>query len=1822
MTSQTIQNLEADFFGTPVVEPEDKKEVIKPNPSFPSLKTNKSKQNLESVFGFENKQITQATEEPSLLDKGIEAVKGVAKKSYDWITHKGPIYTPVKKVPKQFQRTEEQPTPSYNMPQSVGLGVMQYGQIRPPVMTPEQIKEFNKPMIQFDKTEDKTKLSKFTRGIKNTVESLSSPAAIQQIALMASMPQVSSVVVPPVMGYQVGKKGTEAILEKDMTKAGEAATLAAMLATPYAIKGVRSVAPKISSSVKSSLAEMTARDAKIKTLQNEGFEYYGTMPRTGGDVWIKRDPNTGGVIDQQYVSKSGIVSKVKYLFNDIIKNVRKAAENKKPTPPALLAETTQKIEPKPVAPQPEPVPQPELTTEIAKPQPIPEPTKPVVQLTPVADETTAQLPPTPPPALPKQKAVPDVDGGVDIVKQYSEQVGDASKVTAKQQQAFLSDSIKDAMTDAPKENLTPQTVLFKVPGDGEFRIPYSMPKLQNFKAVVDKNWPTNKLPQHGPSKTTKRFPSVRPQGEGVVYYNAYKPKNVTAVQTRNPWNKKSKMSFYSDKLGVFTNGGYVIQLPKSAIKNKNVSPLPDEKSESLKKIITLPNEAVPAKFAGEYYNGISASPLVHAATTDLQHHFSYDINQVDNILTFHPDAEVSVAPNSGIAFFTSGGKTVGVVSPVVMDKAKFGKIGSIDADPQRIQEVAGIKSELESLKELIESQITKQGGLERGLDYYKSIISKLGDDDVLSLRDWAGSHQNKYIKSRLGGDIDAEVRWRESKTPEKPQGAIAGGTAAGLYQRDSNISMEPQPSYARTEPLGGVDAVQQMAAIWNAPVKYGRFRTKTQKMERAGLFYPRSGVIRVAVANDVPTATHEIAHWFDNQSAIRTLYKKHKNEILPLDYNLEKDNIKEGFAEFMRHYFMNNQRAQELAPNFYRDFTAWLKQYPEVNKRVQQTLNITSRFTGQGAESRVAGQMGKIGEEPKGTHLSKWQRFKLRTEEALFDSDAILKKAVNDMISGVNFHVSPSHDPYELKMYSLGSDARAIAWLIHGQVDFSGKRIGPSLKEILAPVSKNFDQFLRFAYSKIALARLDQGRNPGISQQDAQYVYNKYKDVPYYQETTDAMSNWYQNLVHYVVRSGGLTEKDAEIILKSIDFYLPLKRIYDETIGSGFGKGSYIMPGSAVKKMTEEGSARKVQHFLQQAVSMVKNMIAIADRTRVGNALVDLAMKSPEGKWWVREIDAIQVPNHVSIEKLNEALKKQFGFEIVDEEGKASGLDNVVTYFSNLLAYRGNDPIVIKRIDGQNRYFEIDPWLYKTLANLDVPEFGPVLNVFFKILEIPKKTIVLGATGLKFSWTIVNAFRDAITSMVNSKYPSPMALVRHLGAYKLIAKNSPEYQQWRDTGGELFNQVREDQQSLKHIQDQILANGPLSKAMLIVRHPIDFVKSVFSISETATRLGEFKVVGEQLPKERPEYTAEDLAIAKANAAAEVTLNFRKGGVVSKFLNRFIPFHNAWALGKKKFYDNFKDPKRRKKAVMAALVGITLPTLAAYLSVRKDKQYRQMPWWERVGFANVKIGDKIVKFPLPQDELGFLFGSLLVGILDSIDQQDPSIIDSYAEQYFRQSIIPPFLPAFAGPAVEVWANKSFFRDRPLMNEYMKTLKPEVQINEFTDPLIIEIATQMGVSPIYLNQLVYGYTGGLGTSITGMSKFVTPMTKYGFKEREKEAADLPVIGRWFARKNRSGQALDDFFKEWEDQQSIKNTVRSIMNKAKKTGVFGDEQQTQIEAIEKKYGFDPAKYEILKVYYGMIKDLLDQKDFDGASDMALEAMKEVKTMEVDNESSSQAD
>ena len=307
MTSQTIQNLEADFFGTPVVEPEDKKEVIKPNPSFPSLKTNKSKQNLESVFGFENKQITQATEEPSLLDKGIEAVKGVAKKSYDWITHKGPIYTPVKKVPKQFQRTEEQPTPSYNMPQSVGLGVMQYGQIRPPVMTPEQIEEFNKPMIQFDKTEDKTKLSKFTRGIKNTVESLSSPAAIQQIALMASMPQVSSVVVPPVMGYQVGKKGTEAILEKDMTKAGEAATLAAMLATPYAIKGVRSVAPKISSSFKSSLAEMTARDAKIKTLQNEGFEYYGTMPRTGGDVWIKRDPNTGGVIDQQYVSKSGIV---------------------------------------------------------------------------------------------------------------------------------------------------------------------------------------------------------------------------------------------------------------------------------------------------------------------------------------------------------------------------------------------------------------------------------------------------------------------------------------------------------------------------------------------------------------------------------------------------------------------------------------------------------------------------------------------------------------------------------------------------------------------------------------------------------------------------------------------------------------------------------------------------------------------------------------------------------------------------------------------------------------------------------------------------------------------------------------------------------------------------------------------------------------------------------------------------------------------------------------------------------------------------------------------------------------------------------------------------------------------------------------------------------------------------------------------------------------------------------------------------------------------------------------------------------------------------
>ena len=1058
---------------------------------------------------------------------------------------------------------------------------------------------------------------------------------------------------------------------------------------------------------------------------------------------------------------------------------------------------------------------------------------------------------------------------------------------------------------------------------------------------------------------------------------------------------------------------------------------------------------------------------------------------------------------------------------------------------------------------------------------------------------------------------------------------ISGEIAANLPKRDQEMHLTPAPDYKSQKPIGAYDVVQEIAKIWNTPVRLSKFRTHTKTGYRSGIYKPKSEVIRIDVANDIPTAAHEIGHWFDYSTPVKQMRsRKFAFELMPLDYNKKRADSGEGFAEFIRLYLTNNNVAKQVAPRFYDAFNSFLSDQPHLKDMMTRSKDLVELWNKQGAENRMKGQMASLGEKPRKSYLTTPQRLKLQLRSAFTDTFAVLDFATKQMVG--ERKIAPAKDPYKLALYSLGSSARSRANLLFDSVDFAGRRTGDSLKTVLSQIKDaDFENFLNFAYSKIAVERLKQGRNPGIGIDEAKFVYDKYKDFPFFEDTATAWAGWYDRLLDYTFQAANIDKVTLDKIRGSTSYYLPLTRLIDDSIGSlGGSRKSFLMPGQAVKRMSKTGSGRKVKDFIQQAINMSERMVAVADKTRVGNALVDLAMDSPKGKWWIREIATPMEAHKVTIGKLQDVLAKDmkeiFDLETdrpvgkpskeeleslkeeFDESGKEGKselkdefreeLDQVVTYFSNAIKYKGGEPIITQTRNGKTKFYEVDPTLYEAMHGMDTVELKGMMKFVDAIGNIPKQVVVLGATGLRASFTIMNAMRDALMSVITSQKQGIGAVGRHAKAYGDIARRSEAYKQWRATGGEMFNQVREDQKQLNSIMGELRSNTKAQKALNIIKNPLDFYKSLVSVSESATRVGEFKLIRDRMEKEG-KWTAEDIAVESSVGASDVTLNFKRAGYVMKWLNRYVPFLNPWTQGWSKTYRTFTG-KNWKQSAAAGFKYITLPAIALYLLNRKDKDYDEQPWWRKTGFLSFKLSPEGTRFniPLPQDAIGFMFASFPTALLESIDKQDRTYLDEVSKQWFRNSVLPPYMFAFAAPVMEWWANKSIFTGRPIENLGQQRLMPEYRTNEWTDPLIEEIGMGLGISPAKLNQALRTATGGLGTDITNMSKyFMTDKTVTA--ERPKEKADIPVVGRFFERKNKAGRSIDDYFDKYKQQEMVHDTA---MSEFKKTKSYEERQK-----IADKYGYDKHEYKKLKKYYDGIIDALRKKDFQTATDLARKAL-----------------
>ena len=1060
-------------------------------------------------------------------------------------------------------------------------------------------------------------------------------------------------------------------------------------------------------------------------------------------------------------------------------------------------------------------------------------------------------------------------------------------------------------------------------------------------------------------------------------------------------------------------------------------------------------------------------------------------------------------------------------------------------------------------------------------------------------KDYLSDVELRRYNSALKRLKPSEVSYIHGKKPSAP--AFIGG--AGMKTK-----MEPTAG----KPIGTWDIIRHLEKDYDVPLRIGKYNTRAMDMKAAGIYKGKPEVVRLADAKDITSAAHEIGHHIDKTyfgggiSTPRGEFakahwnkeplKQFRKELGLLDYDQNpKTGLRpyEGFAEYLRHR-LSTSEATTRAPEFHKWFNDFLEKNPKLKESLSKSEQLFTQWANQGAEARIKGQIDIEGKGAPETFIDKLHKGKRAFQAAFIDDLQVLDYMTEQMLGkqaskelGEKY---PSKHPYKLAIASAKTaTAKAYNMAIRGTFDAWGNPTGKGLKDILKPVSKDIDSFLAYAYARRAVELHGRGINPGVTLQDAKYVYDKYNSVPQYAEAAKEFTGYFDRILDYYAEAGGLSAKQKELIREKNQYYIPLKRVFDDKIGGGgLGGKSFVDQANAIKRI--KGSGRAIVNPIHSALEMTTKIINASDKLRVINSLIDLAEKTEGAGWIAEKVPTPKVPIKLKTETLLDAIAKEKGvsrkdIEMSEIEMALEDIDQLVT-FEPGQSYYGKDNIVAITRNGKREFWQLDPELYRSMKGMDVVTIGPWL----KIVSPFTHAVRLGSTGLRVSFSLIkNPIRDMWSYMMQSEGFAPNPFKWFKGLKSVFARDE-NYRRWQRAGGEIAQPLGLDKKSFKVVTDKLLAHSLKDKSLNIVKHPIEALKDIFGVMEAPARVAEMSEIGGKFEKGSP-----DSAIAGAVAAADVTVNFKRMGRIGAILNQIIPFWNPSVQGPSKFGKTIKEHPGRSAMRVAAT--ITAPMLALWFMNKDEEWYKETPRWEKLLFMHFNVGTKekptIMRLPLPF-EWGILFGSLPVAYLDSEYNKNPDAfkeaIGMTAEQF-----TPDILPAVVKPGIEVSANYDFFKKRPIVPFSKQFLPPEEQYSKYTTETAKELGQQIGVSPIKIEHLVAGHTGGMGLDLI---KFIEDGYTNMFEELKiKEVSDIPFIGTLFSRQEDAGQSVEDYYDSLEKARQSHNAVNQYKKERK--------------LIPIKYLEGQKPYKRLYHYYEPLSEALKDKNYQKANELARKAL-----------------
>lgn len=973
------------------------------------------------------------------------------------------------------------------------------------------------------------------------------------------------------------------------------------------------------------------------------------------------------------------------------------------------------------------------------------------------------------------------------------------------------------------------------------------------------------------------------------------------------------------------------------------------------------------------------------------------------------------------------------------------------------------------------------------------------------------------------------------------------------------------------------EIIRELEEKFSVPILTGRFRQKA-----LGIFKKDPRVIRTALADDIETTSHELGHvligdLFGGIENASKQFKPFEKELLKIATKPKAggSSLEEGFSEFLRFYISDEGKARTVTPKFYRWFDDFMR---AENADVRDVLLKTRRdFDRWVTAPPVAHIRSSIADTEK--KLAKPSTLKNLYEDFI-DDLAFLNQAVTEMTKGKE--IAFSENPYILKRLMRGEGGKVESFFKFGAADW--KTLNSTTKpldNILKPMEKNLEDLDAYLIARRVPELKARGVETGVdltkAKEATRILENQYPEI---KKIAREIDEFQDAVLRYYRDSGGMTQEAYKKIKEANKFYTPFFRIMEEDVISPQGtKAGFTSAFSPVKRI--KGSTRPILPPLESIIKNTYSLVTQADRQEVARSLIRLAEKT---KGMGRMIEELPAP----IVKVTDIQTKEIISKLnIDDPLLSEALkkipNEIIPLFKPSYFKLGSQEITVP-FEGKWRVFRInDPKLYETMTGLD----RETSNWLVRALSFPAKALRMGATVWSPEFSIRNPLRDQIGAFIWSKHGYKPGFDLTRGIFHILKKDEA-LRTFKVGGGERSMLVSMDRNYLQQNLREMLQSGT-KKGMIktFVTSPFEALRIASEFGEKGTRVGETARAIKRLRDAG--FTGKELKMRAAFAGREVTLDFARQGTKGRVINQLVAFWNANMQGIDKTVRAFKeDPVGTN---MRAIAGVSLPSMALHLLNIQDPRFRELPAWQRHMFWIVipdrmdtktwksmtseqkaihmeDWGNRLYRIPKPFAPLS-IYAMAPEMMIDWMNDNDPKFKEQAGS--LLRDMSPGFVPTFALPILENFANKSVFLKRPIVPESQEDLEAQFQTGGFSSETAKMIGRALNYSPAKIDNLILGYSGGagkLGTEI--VDEIIETMGAVELPpEPLKTPADFPLLRGFSVRfPSMSATSIREFYDHYNKAIKANKTFSFLLKNDTKKAVKHYEKNEKL--IEMSAGY----------------------------------------------------